>query len=47
MMDDGDEMERFWKDVIMAYSRYYLSVCLEELRKTTENLGIACVRAEI
>jgi hypothetical protein len=44
MMDD--EMERFWKDVFMAYSRYYLSVCLEGLRKTTENLMIACVRAE-
>jgi hypothetical protein len=31
-----DELERIWKEVVVAQSRYYPSVCLEELMKATE-----------
>jgi hypothetical protein len=34
-----DGMERIWKELAMAQSRYYLVICLEGLRKTMENIG--------
>jgi hypothetical protein len=34
-----DEFERIWKEVVVAISRYYPGISLEELRKTTKHLG--------
>jgi hypothetical protein len=31
-----DELERIWKDVVMAQLRHYSGICLEGLRKTTK-----------
>jgi hypothetical protein len=31
-----DELEGIWKEVLMAQSRDYLSICLEGLRKATK-----------
>jgi hypothetical protein len=36
MMTVNNELERMWKEVVIAYLRYYPGICLEELRKTTE-----------
>jgi hypothetical protein len=30
------ELGKMWKEVVMALLRYYPSICLEELRRTTE-----------
>jgi hypothetical protein len=35
----NDELERIWKEAPVAYSRYYPSICLEKLRKTTKTLS--------
>jgi hypothetical protein len=32
----SDELERSWKEVLMAYLRYYPDICLKGLRKTTK-----------
>jgi hypothetical protein len=32
----NDELERIWMEMAMAKSRYYPSICLEGLRKTTK-----------
>jgi hypothetical protein len=34
----NDELERVWKEAIMAQSRYYPRICLEVMRETTKNL---------
>jgi hypothetical protein len=36
-----DEIERIPRQAVVLYSRYYPSISLEELRKTTLNLSIA------
>jgi hypothetical protein len=35
----NDELEMFWKEVVMAQLRHYPGICLERLRKTTESLS--------
>jgi hypothetical protein len=35
----SDDLERIWKEAAMAYSKYYPGICLDGLRKTTENLS--------
>jgi hypothetical protein len=43
-----DELERIWREAVMAYSRYYPSICLEGLRETTKtSVRIPGVPAEI
>jgi hypothetical protein len=32
----NDELERIWKEAVMALSIYYLTIYLERLRKYTE-----------
>jgi hypothetical protein len=34
-----DELESIWKQVVVAYSGYCPGICLEGLRKITENLS--------
>jgi hypothetical protein len=34
----NNELERMWKEAVVAKSRYYLSIFLQELRKSTKNL---------
>jgi hypothetical protein len=34
-----DEVERITREAVVAYSRYYPRICLDGLRKTTENLS--------
>jgi hypothetical protein len=44
----SSELERTWKGVVMAYSRYYPGICLVRMSKTTKASGlIASVPAEI
>jgi hypothetical protein len=31
----NDEMEKIWKEAVMAQLRYYPSICLGRLKKTT------------
>jgi hypothetical protein len=33
-----DELERIWKEAVVTLSKCYPRVCLEGLRKTTENI---------
>jgi hypothetical protein len=30
------ELEKIWKEVVVVQSRYHLSICWEELRKTVK-----------
>jgi hypothetical protein len=41
------ELERIWKEMIMNLSRYYLSIFLEGLRRTTKAVRLAAVPTEI
>lgn len=43
MLDDRvvDEVERSWKEVVMAYVRQYPSIYLDGLRKITASVSIA------
>jgi hypothetical protein len=41
-----DELKGVWKEIVMAYLRYYHSICLKGLRKITENLVLAKFRTE-
>jgi hypothetical protein len=34
-----EELEKIWKEAIMAYVRYYHSIYLQELRITIKNLS--------
>jgi hypothetical protein len=34
MTELNGELERIWKDVIIAYTRYHPGICLEVLRKS-------------
>jgi hypothetical protein len=44
----NDELERIWKETIMACLRYYLDIWLEGLGKTAKtSVTIAGVLAEI
>jgi hypothetical protein len=38
-----DELHRIWKEAVVARLRYYPSICLERLRKTTKYLRICNV----
>jgi hypothetical protein len=43
-----DELERVWKEAVLAQLRYCPGICLERLRKTTKtSLNIAGVPVEI
>jgi hypothetical protein len=35
----NDELENIWKEAVVAESRYYPSICLGGLRKTTKILS--------
>jgi hypothetical protein len=37
----NNELQRIWKEVLVACSRYYPNIRLEELKNTTENLSQA------
>jgi hypothetical protein len=44
----NNELERMWKEAVVAQLRYYPGICLEGLRKTTKtSVRIAGLRAEI
>jgi hypothetical protein len=44
----NNELEKIRKKSVVTYSRYYLTICLEVLRKTMKNsVKIASVLAEI
>jgi hypothetical protein len=34
-----DEVERIWKEAVVAYLNYCADICLEEIRKTMKNLS--------
>jgi hypothetical protein len=40
-------VERFWKEAVVAYSKYYPGIFLEGLRKAMNELRIAGVPARI
>jgi hypothetical protein len=43
----SDKLERIWKEVVMAYSRYYPGIFLEGLKKIMKTLvRIACIPVE-
>jgi hypothetical protein len=37
------QLKRFWKEVVVAQSRYYPGICLDRLSKTTKT----CVGFEV
>jgi hypothetical protein len=39
------DLERVWKEAVVACSRYYTGICVEGLRNTTKNVRIAGVPA--
>jgi hypothetical protein len=44
----NDELEVIWKETVMAELKYYLRICLEGLKNTTEtSIRIADVPVEI
>jgi hypothetical protein len=44
----NDEMEKIWKEAVMAQLRYYPCICLGRLKKTAqESVRIAGALAEI
>jgi hypothetical protein len=43
----NNELERIWKEMIMAYSGYYPSICLQGLWKTTKLSQDSWVLAKI
>jgi hypothetical protein len=44
----NDEMEKIWKEAVMAQLRYYPTICLGRLKKTAqESVRIAGALAEI
>jgi hypothetical protein len=34
-----DEFYRIWKEAVVAYSRYYPSICLEGMKKAIKHLS--------
>jgi hypothetical protein len=34
----NNELERMWKETVVAYLKYYPDICLEGLGKTSETL---------
>jgi hypothetical protein len=42
----NDELEKIWRETVVAWLRNYDKICLEGLRKTTETVRIAGVAAE-
>lgn len=36
-----DEVERSWKEVVVAYLRHYVSICLDGLREITASVMMA------
>jgi hypothetical protein len=40
-------LERIWEEAVLALSKYYLSICPEELRKTMKNNRLTGVPADI
>jgi hypothetical protein len=44
----SDELERMWRETVVAYFKLYFGSCLDGLRKITKiSVIIACLRAEI
>jgi hypothetical protein len=43
----NDELSVIWKEADMAELRYDPHICLEGLKKTTKDLMLTCVPAEI
>jgi hypothetical protein len=43
----SDELERIWKESVVAYLRYYPSIFLERQRKPTKILRLAYIPSEI
>jgi hypothetical protein len=43
----NDELERVWKEAVVDFLTYCPSICLEGLKKTTKNLRIGLLRAEV
>jgi hypothetical protein len=43
----NDELEMIWDEVVVAYSRYYLWICLEGRRKSMKYHRIADIMAGI
>ena len=42
------QLEMIWKEPVLAKSRFYLGICLVEMRKTTKTLfRVAGVSAEV
>jgi hypothetical protein len=37
----NDELERVWKEVVVAYSRSYCGIYLKSLKKPTRSSGLA------
>jgi hypothetical protein len=35
-----NEFKKIWEEAVVAYSKYYPIICLEELRNVTKNLGL-------
>lgn len=42
-----DQLDEVWQEVVVAKSRYYPSIFLKWLRKTTQSLTTSCVPDEI
>jgi hypothetical protein len=38
-MTESNELERMWKEAVVANLSYYPGICLEALGKTTKNLS--------
>jgi hypothetical protein len=48
MTDDDDDLKMIWKESVVAYSRYYPVICLEDVTNTSKSsLRISDVPAEI
>jgi hypothetical protein len=42
-----NQLERIWKEAVMAYSKHYSHMCLEKMRGKKSSVKIADVLAEI
>jgi hypothetical protein len=41
MRNVNKKIERTWKELMLAFLRYYSNICLEVLKNSTENLRVA------
>jgi hypothetical protein len=44
---NDDELERIWKEAVLAYWKHCPGICLEGERRLTKNLTIVGILAEI